>query len=109
MWDKVLVELGLKYEDLTSAERDTLNSWMQALQSNQMTIESVKGYITSMRDAVEQELEKSDNPKELDILLKARLKNYRLLDAFLTSPEKAKTAIERSLASFAVRKGSGTT
>jgi len=103
MIDEVLEKLGLKYEDLNATERETLNSWLDALGKSQLTIESIKGYVSAMRDAVEQELAKAELNTKQDTFLKARLRNYMLLEAFLSTPEKAKAAIEKSVASFASR------
>jgi hypothetical protein len=101
MIDELLEKIGLKYEDLNSAERETLNTWTEALEKNKLTLEGVKTYISSMRDAVDQELTKTDYNSKQDLFLKARLRNYMLLEAFLSTPEKAKKAIEKSIASFA--------
>jgi len=109
MIDEILQKLGLKYEDLDtpgkySGERETLDRWLEALSRKQLTLENVKSHIVSMRESVEKELTRHDlNPKQ-DIFLKARLRNYMLLDAFLTSPEKAKEHIERSIASLVPNK-----
>ncbi len=102
--DEVLVKMGLKYEDLTTMERETLNGWYTSLQKNELTVAGIKGYLSSMRETVEQELEKFDNAKEYDIFLKARLKNYRLLEGFLTTPERAREALERSISSLVSNK-----
>ena len=104
MLDEVLEKFGLKYEDLTIAEKDTLFSWQEALTKNQLTLEGVRTYIGSMRDGVEQELTKVGFGSKEDTFLKARLRNYMLLEAFLTSPEKAKQAIERALSGIVGRK-----
>jgi len=101
MLDELLKDKGLKYEDLNPVERETLHTWMEALQKSQITPERVKEYIGTMRDAVENELTKIGHESKQDIYLKARLRNYMLLDAFLTSPEKAKQQLERVLASIA--------
>ena len=102
--EELLQRLNLKYEDLSEEEQKTLTSWMEDLNKNQMTVEKIKGYISSMRETVELELTKVENGSKQDILLKARLRNYMLFDAFLTSPEKAKAAIERSLAGIKGKK-----
>lgn len=104
MIDQILERLGLKYEDLKPAERDTLATWMESLNKNQLTLEGVKGYIASMRDSVEQELTKTGHDTKQDLLLKARLRNYMLLEAFLSTPEKAKQALERAMAGLVVKK-----
>jgi len=98
--DDILQRYNLKYEDLNSAERDQLHQWMEDLSKNELTIAKVRTYIQNMRDTVEIELSKVDNGSKQDTLLKARLRNYLLLDAFLTSPEKAKTALDRALKGF---------
>lgn len=101
MIDEFLEKMGLKYEDLNHAEKETLHSWLSALEKNKVTLESVKNYIVSMRDAVEQELTKTDHNTKQDLFLKARLRNYMLLEAFLSTPERAKQAIENSLTGIA--------
>ena len=100
MIDEILTKLGLKYEDLSKVERETLHTWMESLDKNTVTLASVKTYISSMKDSVEQELTKTDNGSKQDIFLKARLRNYMLLEAFLSGPEKAKQAIDRAIASL---------
>ena len=98
MLDEILTKLGLKYEDLTASELETLNSWMSSLQQGQLTTEKVKEFIHSMRDMIENELTKTSHNSKQDIFLKARLRNCMLLEAFLTTPEKAKQQLERALA-----------
>lgn len=97
LMDELLQQHNLKYEDLNSVERETFHTMLESLQKNQLTIEKIKGYIETMRDSVETELTKIGHESKQDIFLKARLRNYMLLEAFLTSPEKAKAAMERAL------------
>ena len=101
MMDELLKRFNLKYDDLTSLERETLNSWLEALDKNQITLEGVKAYVSSMRDSVEQELTQTGHNSKQDIFLKARLRNYLLLEAYLSTPEKAKKALEKSIAGIA--------
>lgn len=101
MLDELLQKIGLKYEDLNSIEKETLGSWMQALNKSELSIPKIKDFIGAMRDSVEQELTRIDHNSKQDIFLKARLRNYMLLEAFLTSPEKAKEQIERAIAGMA--------
>ena len=98
MIDEILQKLGLKFDDLSAAERETLLSWTKALESNQLTVGMVKEYVHSLRDSVEQEVVKVNHNSKEDLFLKARLRNLMLLEAFLTSPEKAKQALDRALA-----------
>lgn len=104
--DTMLEKFGLKYDDLTQAEKDTFHGMLDALKSNEITVQKIKEYISTMRDSVETELISEPEfhyififkiPNRKEILLKARLRNYMLLESFLTSPEKAKQAIDRAL------------
>lgn len=104
MIDQLLEKVGLKYEDLTSIEKETLNTWMETLQKGQVSVESVKEYITSMKEAVEAELAKADLGTKQDLFLKARLRNYMLLDSFLTTPERAKEQIENAISGMVGKK-----
>ena len=112
--DDILSKTGLKYEQLKSAERDTLNQWIQALDSNQLTVERVKGYISTLKDTVENEL--ASEPEYIqvfifkfrndrNVFLKARLRNLLLIDALLTSPAKAKEALNRAIAGMVGDRG----
>ncbi len=102
--DKLLEKAGLKYEDLNPSEKETLNVWMEALQKGKVNITKIKEYLTSMREAVERELTKTDLGTKQDIFLKARLRNYLLLEAFLISPEKAKEQIESAISGIVGKK-----
>ena len=95
--------LGIKIENLNAQEKETYFSMLKAVQESQLTPEKLREYIISMRDAVSKELANEpeyirvfifnfENRKQ--ILLKARLLNYILLEGFLTSPEKAKQALD---------------
>lgn len=109
MIDQLLDKMGLKYENLNSAEKETLLSWTESLSKNQLTLEKVRDYIANLRVAIERELidEPEFNyififkvPNRNQILLKARLKNYLLLEDLLATPERAKLALERAVASI---------
>ena len=111
--EEILKKYKLKFEDLNPAERETLLGMMKSLENNQMSVEKIKDYLKVMRDSVELEL--VDEPEFIfhyifrvfnrkHILLKARLKNYMLLEAFLGTPEKAKAALDRALAQVGQKK-----
>jgi len=105
MLDKILEKAGLKYEDLRPVEKETLNTWMEALQKGQLSVERIREYITAMREAVEQELTKSNLGSKEDLFLKARLRNYMLLEGFLSTPERAKQQIENVVSGMVDRLG----
>jgi len=92
-----LKQKNINYEDLTPQEKETLKNWYKTLAENKLTLEKVKEYIASMKNSVETELADYNLPKEKDLLLKARLKNYIMLYEFMTLPEKAKKYLEQSL------------
>lgn len=109
MFESLLEKYGLKFEELNSAERETYMQWLQSLQNKTLTVGSVRDYVQQMKDSVEAELVGFSEPKTLwdflfrkrrHVYLTARLRNYMLLIAFLTGPEKAKAAIERSVSNL---------
>ena len=108
MIDEILQRLGLKYEELDTpghaGEKEELNRWLEDLSKNKITIAGIKSHIAGMKYSVETELTKPNLNSKQDLFLKARLRNYMLLEAFLTSPEKAKEAIERQIASLVAKK-----
>lgn len=109
MYDQILSKYNLKYEDLTTSEKETLTSWVSTLNKNELTMDKVRDFISNMRDGVSHELEnepeyiwvfifKFENRRQ--ILLKARLRNYRLILAMLASPEKAQRALHEALSNI---------
>lgn len=101
MVDELLKKYGVTYEQLTADELETLNQWLTVINQGVLTIDKVREFINSLRDATEMELTKHDLDSKQDLFLKARLKNLMLLDTFLTSPEKAKQHLERAVANIA--------
>ncbi len=126
--EEVLSPSGLKFEDLNAIERETLFSWLKVLENNQLTLDSVKEYVFSLKGGIENELSyKRETPQNFlslasffipfigivrkwyadqeKLYLEARLKNLLLLEAFLTSPEKARKQLEHAVAGIASNKG----
>lgn len=124
--DKLLAKKGLKFEDLEPDEQETLNTWLNALNNNQINTANVREYVAKMRDSVASALTEIDDiPNDwLSVLglfipivgiirkwyldqrkvgLQARLRNYILLESFLTSPEKARAAIEKQIAGMSAK------
>jgi len=100
MLNEILEKYGLKYEDLNAEERETLNVLVQAVQQSQLTLDKVKDSISAMKISVENEVTKTTHNSKQDIFLKARLRNYMLLEAVLSSPKRAKEQLDRALASL---------
>lgn len=102
-------KLGLKIEKLRADEKQTYFSMLDAVKQAEMTPEKLKDYIVSMREAVTKELVNEPEfnyififkvPNRRQILLKARLQNYMLLEAFLSTPEKAKAQLEEMISNI---------
>ena len=104
--DDLLEKRGLKFDDLTSEERETYLQMNEALSRGQLTLERLKEGIREMKEKVAEAL--VDEPEYLQVFifrvrntrnlyLKARLKNYLLLDALLSTPERAQREVERQL------------
>ena len=96
----LLEKYGLKYEDLNVVERETYNSKLSEIQKSGMSVEKIKTYIHTMKESVELELTKVGHESKQDIFLKARLRNYMLLEAFLNSPEKLQFQLEQMVSSM---------
>lgn len=105
--DQVLERVGLTYDDLSKAEKDTLYTWLDQLQKNQMTLEHVRTHVGNLKESVERELVEEPEfnylfifkvPNRKQVFLKARLRNLMLMEAFLSSPDRARKAIENAIA-----------
>ena len=105
-------KLGLNIENLNAQEKQTYLTMLADVEKARMTPEKLRDYIISMKTAVETELInepefirvfifKFDNRKQ--ILLKARLQNYMLLESFLLSPERAKEQLESAISGLVGR------
>ena len=99
--DKLLEPTGLKYEELTLGEKEIAHEWMEALKGNKITVSGIRDYLHSMRGFVEEKLAVAYLEYDDDIFLKARLRNYMLLEAFLSTPEKAQKMINAQIESLA--------
>jgi len=120
--DEILTKVGIEFEDLNSAERETLLQWTQVLDSNQLDVDSIRRFIHSLKTSVQTELEslRSETPRswmsimalfipfyglikkwyqdEHRLFLEARLRNYMLIESFLIGPKKAKESLDRAIA-----------
>lgn len=129
--DEILERVGLKFDELTVAERNTLLEWSQVLDNNQLDIGTAQQFITSLKSSVQNELEKTirETPgsswvsivalfipfyglirkwyqDENRLYLEARLRNLTLLEAFFTSPKKAREALDRAIAGIVSNRAS---
>lgn len=123
--DNLLHKRGLKLEDLSTEEQETLMVWMSALQRNELSVPAIQSYVTKMRESVSSAITEIDETPNtwlsvlcffipiigiirkwyLDqrrLLLTARLRNYILLEAMMVSPQRAKQQIEKQINSIKV-------
>lgn len=103
--EEIEKKFDIKVETFNDLEKETYYNMLEQVQKAQMSPEKLKAYISSMKAAVETELTKIDLTSQQDIFLKARLKNYLLLESFLISPEKAKQVLEDMISSMTIKKG----
>ena len=99
--DELLESIGIKYEDLNAVEKQTYQEWLGSMQVKEISINDIRIYIKTMRLAIDEELSKFDNTPAKDSHLKARLKNYILLEAFLESPERARHQLQQQVKGMA--------
>ena len=97
--DELLASFGsdLKYDDLKPIEKETLYKMYQEANQNKLSVEAIGQHITAMKYAVEEELTKISITADEDKYLKARLKNYILLEAIIMSQERAKRVLEEAI------------
>jgi hypothetical protein len=102
----LLDKYGLKFDDLNTAERETLMTWAKEMQTRPLTTDDVKSHVSGLILALQRELAGLDEPKSFwewlfrrkrDQFAKARLKNYLMLQDFISAPDKAKAFVEQHI------------
>ena len=103
---KIEEKYHIKIESLNAPEKETYFKMLEAVQKAQLTPEKLRDYIITMREAVTRELVNEPEfnyififkvPNRRQIMLKARLHNYLLLESFLISPEKAEQQLDEMI------------
>ena len=103
---KIEEKYHVKIESLNALEKDTYLKMLEAVQKAQLSPEKLRDYIITMREAVTRELVNEPEfnyififkvPNRRQIMLKARLHNYLLLEAFLISPERAEQQLDEMI------------
>lgn len=99
----ILKEVGLKYDDLNSTEKETYYRMLEGLKQHLITPDKMLDEIQAMKYSVEEQLVQEPEriwliiPNRKHLYLKARLQNYMLLESFLLSPHKARKQVESAL------------
>lgn len=107
---ELLEKFKIDPDTLNDLEKETLDKWQKALAVQQLHIPDVKAYIDTMIESLEREITSFDNApstfagiffrRKKNRFALARLRNYVLLRDFLTSPEKARSYVEKQLSGF---------
>lgn len=104
MFEELLAQYGLKREQLSAAEAETLRGWANQLASTTLSVHDIGVHVEAMCETIEREM--CEPPKTVtDWLfrkkrqahLMARLQNYLMLRDFITKPERARKLIEEQL------------
>jgi len=82
------------YDKLNAAERETYRQHLKVIEGKPITIEATKEFVRRMITAIEQSLVDTKENSHDSRNLKARLKNFLVLEAFLFSPERARKSLE---------------
>lgn len=106
--EDLLKKHGATLEDLTRDEMDSFFNILKATEQRQLDLPKVKVYLRDLITALENEyiatdewdyfffgLFRRENRKHL--FIKARLQNYLVLENLVTSPERAKRAMDEIL------------
>lgn len=94
--EEILEKAGIKsFDDLKDFEKETYFKMLEIAEKGQITLEDVKKHIKNMREGVEFSLATEDLSKNKSLFLKARLKNYILLESLFERPERAKEMLDQ--------------
>ena len=96
---KILNKIGKKYEELSPQAKATYDRWAEVLDGKPITIEKLKTFLPGEIEATLRELLNSEVRRNtaIDIWLKVRLFDLRMLLSLLESPDKAVKTLEQYL------------
>ena len=94
MLDKLLEKLGISgYDELNKEEKEVYAKMQEAL-GKQITLDDVKTFLNGEVSRLEFQLLDYNNEPKKDLFLKSRLRNYKMLLAFITGNDKVKENIK---------------
>jgi hypothetical protein len=97
-FDDLLSAIGVKsYDELTPDEKQTYQKWYETMNTRAVEKEDILDFVRIMKVSVEKELANHSLTKEQDLFLKARLKNYVIFEEFLSTPDRARKALENMI------------
>ncbi len=91
--DNIVEKLG-GYDKLNAAERETYKEHLKIIEGKAINLDDTKKFVRTMITVIERDLVNTREGSVESRGLKARLKNFLLLEQFIFSPEKAKEALE---------------
>lgn len=107
MFDQLLTQIGLKQEDLSIQEMETLKQWASGLETRQLNLHDVREYVSSMINSLERQLFQEPDTlvgllfrRKRKVHMMARLNNYLLLRDLIDAPQKARAEIEKQISRF---------
>lgn len=91
-----LNSLGIKdFDELHEDEKKEYLKWLNLAEKSQISLDDIKKHVKEMRMSVEFSLATHKLSKNNDLFLKARLKNYILLENLFERPQRAKDMLEQ--------------
>ena len=98
--DLFLKKLGIRdVRDLTAQEKETYKQF-EELMEREVTMEDLKKMIVILKVQLEDKLLDPENSEKKDTFLKARIRNLKDMEAFITAPERNRKALEANLKSL---------
>ena len=106
MFQEILKKFGLNYEQLNSAEKDTLEQMVENYTASELKVSDIRSAVDAMIESLTKELVSYGTPKTLmelffrkkrRIHVEARLSNMLLIKDLLASPERARQALEKAI------------
>lgn len=97
-YDKLLEEQGISYSELSDAEKEVYRSASSGTRA--ITVSDLQEHFAEILQMLTIELcDTPDSPEFQDknSKLKARVKNYVIMQAFLETPQKVARALEKEL------------
>lgn len=95
--DKVLEKRGLKPEDLSPEEKQTIKDWQAILSGGTVTIEKLKEWCGYNLDAIEGQFKNLDNSPEKVQKLVLLHNVYKSLIGLMSNPQAERDALEKHL------------
>lgn len=93
---EILESAGIKdFDELRDFEKDTYFKMLEVAESGKITLDYVIKAVKAMREKLEFTLATEDLSRRKDLFLKARLKNYILLESIFDKPERAREMLDQ--------------